>query len=42
MRQLGDKITAKRLAERVQIPVVPWSGGPVETIVRCVASRPST
>ena len=33
MRQLGDKIAAKRLAERLQIPVVPWSGGPVETIV---------
>ena len=32
MRQLGD-IAAKRLAERLQIPVVPWNGGPVETIV---------
>ncbi len=32
MRQLGDKIAAKRLAEQVQIPVAPWSGGPVETV----------
>ena len=33
MRQLGDKITAKRLAEQAGIPVVPWSEGPVETLV---------
>ena len=32
MRQLGDKIAAKRLAEASQIPVAPWSGGPVETV----------
>ena len=32
MRWLGDKIAAKHLAERVSIPVVPWSGGPVETL----------
>src|SRR5579859_6757855 len=32
MRQLGDKIAAKRLAERAQIPVAPWSGGPVESL----------
>jgi len=32
MRRLGDKIASKRLAEEVQIPVVPWSGGPVETL----------
>lgn len=32
MRQLGDKIAAKRLAEQAQIPVAPWSGGPVETL----------
>jgi acetyl/propionyl-CoA carboxylase alpha subunit/acetyl-CoA carboxylase carboxyltransferase component len=32
MRSLGDKIAAKRLAEQSQIPVVPWSGGPVETL----------
>jgi acetyl/propionyl-CoA carboxylase alpha subunit/acetyl-CoA carboxylase carboxyltransferase component len=32
MRRLGDKICAKRLAEQSQVPVVPWSGGPVETL----------
>jgi len=32
MRQLGDKIAAKRLAENAGIPVAPWSGGAVETI----------
>lgn len=32
MRRLGDKIASKRLAEQSQIPVVPWSGGPVETL----------
>ena len=29
MRQLGDKIAAKRLAEDVGVPLAPWSGGPV-------------
>jgi acetyl/propionyl-CoA carboxylase alpha subunit/acetyl-CoA carboxylase carboxyltransferase component len=32
MRRLGDKSAAKRLAEQLQIPVAPWSGGPVETL----------
>ncbi len=32
MRRLGDKIAAKHLAEQSQIPVAPWSGGPVETL----------
>ena len=32
MRRLGDKISSKRLAEEVQIPVARWSGGPVETL----------
>ena len=32
MRRLGNKIVAKHLAERASIPVVPWSGGPVETL----------
>jgi len=32
MRRLGDKISAKYLAEQAQIPVVPWSGGAVETV----------
>jgi acetyl/propionyl-CoA carboxylase alpha subunit/acetyl-CoA carboxylase carboxyltransferase component len=31
MRRLGDKIAAKRLAEESGIPVIPWSGGPVES-----------
>jgi acetyl/propionyl-CoA carboxylase alpha subunit/acetyl-CoA carboxylase carboxyltransferase component len=30
-RALGDKIAAKRLAERAGVPVAPWSGGPVQT-----------
>ena len=29
MRQLGDKIEAKFLAEETGVPVAPWSGGPV-------------
>jgi acetyl/propionyl-CoA carboxylase alpha subunit/acetyl-CoA carboxylase carboxyltransferase component len=32
MRRLGDKISSKLLAEQAQIPIAPWSGGPVETI----------
>ncbi len=32
MRRLGDKITAKRLAEQAHIPITLWSDGPVETI----------
>ncbi|MEM7675176.1 MAG: biotin carboxylase N-terminal domain-containing protein, partial [Myxococcota bacterium] len=32
IRQLGDKITSKKLAETARVPVAPWSGGPVETI----------
>ena len=32
MRQLGDKITSKRIAERAQVPVIPWTGGAVDTI----------
>ncbi|MCK0089972.1 ATP-grasp domain-containing protein [Rhodococcus sp. F64268] len=30
MRLLGDKVEAKLLAEKVGVPVAPWSGGPVE------------
>ncbi|MGH7289790.1 MAG: acetyl-CoA carboxylase biotin carboxylase subunit, partial [Myxococcota bacterium] len=30
MDLLGDKIAAKRVAESVNVPVVPWSQGPVE------------
>ena len=32
MRHVGDKIASKRLAEQAQIPVAPWSNGPVETV----------
>ncbi len=32
MRILGDKISAKLLAEEVGLPVAPWSSGPVETL----------
>ena len=31
IRRLGDKVTSKRIAEQADVPVVPWSGGPVET-----------
>ena len=30
MRRLGDKIGAKLLAEEADVPVAPWSGGPVD------------
>ena len=32
MRRLGDKIGAKRLAEEANVPVAPWSGGPVHSV----------
>ena len=32
MRRVGDNIASKRLAEQAQVPVTPWSHGPVETI----------
>ena len=32
MRRLGDKISAKLIAEQAGIPVTPWSGGAVESI----------
>jgi acetyl/propionyl-CoA carboxylase alpha subunit/acetyl-CoA carboxylase carboxyltransferase component len=32
MRRLGDKISAKRLAEEVGVPVAAWSGGPVDSV----------
>ena len=30
MRLVGDKIRSKRLAEAAGVPVVPWSGGPID------------
>lgn len=32
MDLLGDKIAAKRVAESVHVPVVPWSDGPLESV----------
>ena len=32
MRRLGDKIEAKRLAEKAGVPVAPWSGGGVADV----------
>ena len=29
IRRLGDKVTSKQIAEKADVPVVPWSGGPV-------------
>ena len=39
MRRLGDKIGAKRLAEEAGVPVVPWSGGPVDDARRGAPRR---
>jgi acetyl/propionyl-CoA carboxylase alpha subunit/acetyl-CoA carboxylase carboxyltransferase component len=30
MRRLGDKMASKRIAEAAQVPVLPWSGGPID------------
>ncbi len=38
MRQLGDKIEAKLLAEKTGVPVAPWSGGPVSSLEEATAS----
>lgn len=38
MRQLGDKIGSKRIAEQVGVPVAPWSNGPVETLDEALAA----
>jgi acetyl/propionyl-CoA carboxylase alpha subunit len=37
MRQLGDKIAAKRLAEQAHIAVAPWSDGPVESVAEALS-----
>ena len=36
IRALGDKVTAKRLAEKVDVPVVPWGGGPAYSPAQAV------
>jgi acetyl/propionyl-CoA carboxylase alpha subunit/acetyl-CoA carboxylase carboxyltransferase component len=38
MRQLGDKIGSKMLAEQVGVPVAPWSRGAVDDIRAAVAA----
>jgi acetyl/propionyl-CoA carboxylase alpha subunit/acetyl-CoA carboxylase carboxyltransferase component len=38
MRQLGDKIGAKLIAEQVGVPVAPWSRGAVETLDAAIAA----
>ncbi|MFF5176212.1 carboxyl transferase domain-containing protein [Micromonospora sp. NPDC000089] len=38
MRQLGDKIGAKLIAEEVGVPVAPWSRGAVESLDAAVAA----
>ncbi|MET8369792.1 carboxyl transferase domain-containing protein [Micromonospora profundi] len=38
MRQLGDKIGSKLIAEKVGVPVAPWSRGAVETLTAARAS----
>jgi acetyl/propionyl-CoA carboxylase alpha subunit/acetyl-CoA carboxylase carboxyltransferase component len=37
IRALGDKITAKHLAERADVPVLPWGGGPVDNVEDALA-----
>ncbi len=38
MRLLGDKISAKRVAESAAVPILPWSGGPVASLSEAVAA----
>jgi acetyl/propionyl-CoA carboxylase alpha subunit/acetyl-CoA carboxylase carboxyltransferase component len=38
MRQLGDKIGAKLIAEEAGVPVAPWSRGPVVTLDEALAA----
>ena len=38
MRQLGDKIGSKLIAEEVGVPVAPWSRGGVETLDEALAA----
>src|SRR6516162_21965 len=41
MRQLGDKIESKLLAERVGVPLAAWSGGPVTDLAEARAQAKS-
>jgi acetyl/propionyl-CoA carboxylase alpha subunit/acetyl-CoA carboxylase carboxyltransferase component len=38
IRRLGDKVAAKRVAEQADVPVVPWSGGPVDDLAEATAA----
>ena len=38
MRELGDKIGAKLIAEEVGVPVAPWSRGPLDSLEAALAS----
>jgi len=38
IRLLGDKVAAKRVAERAGVPVVPWSDGPVNDAAEALAA----
>jgi len=38
MRLLGDKIAAKHLAERAEVPLAPWSGGPADDLASAEAA----
>ncbi len=40
IRAVGDKMGAKRLAEEVDVPVVPWSQGPVEDVAAASRAAP--
>ncbi|MBV8177911.1 MAG: ATP-grasp domain-containing protein, partial [Mycobacterium sp.] len=37
IQRLGDKVAAKRLAEQANVPVVPWSGEPVDDVAEAAA-----
>jgi len=41
MGRLGDKIESKLLAERVGVPLAPWSGGPVTDVAAARAAAES-
>ena len=32
IRRIGDKISSKILAQQTRVRIVPWSGGPVESV----------
>ena len=38
MRRLGDKIGSKLIAEQADVPVAPWSNGPVDTLDEAIAA----